>query len=120
MQPSVLRKLFVERRAAGGATGRKSATRSRVLAHGRSGGVLSGSGSMTLPLSTLLPMFGLARPAGGDHAPKEDSAVQPERKNGITGKSLWSDKPTPQVCGRSLQSPRTGVSESPPPETAAA
>ncbi len=56
---------------------RKRAGRTPTGACAReAGGTISGSGIMTLPLSTLLPLFGFARAAGPNHWPKERSAVR--------------------------------------------
>ncbi len=72
--------VFVERRA-GEKPARKRAERTPTGACAReAGGTLSGSGKMTLPLSTLLPMFGFARAAGPNHWPKERSARNTSRK----------------------------------------
>ncbi len=84
--------LVVERRA-GERPARKRAGRMPTGACAReAGGTLSGSGRMTLPLLTLLPLFGFARPAGPNHWPKEDSAVRPARKKRNAVK-------TPRKCG---------------------
>ncbi len=65
----------VGERRAGERPARKRAGRAPAGACAREArGTISGSGKMTLPFSTLLPMFGFARAAGPNHWPKERSA----------------------------------------------